>query len=121
MPRLLTLLSLIAPMTAALGCGGPPPANTQFHIAKGSVTTADGKPVSRANMKFVPVEPAVGREDAYLLENGQYTVKLVSGKYKVTAETLPGGPAIPRIYASAATTTLLVDATQDVEVNLQFK
>ena len=107
-------------LVLASGCG-PSAASNKFYDWTGAVTGPDGKPATRLTMKFEPVDPAIGREDVCLLENGRYTSKLMAGKYKVYFAALPGGTAIPRKYTAPSSSTLEIDASKDGEVNFNLK
>jgi hypothetical protein len=107
-------------LVPAIGCE-PPAADHTFYVAKGTVNKADGKPLHRATMKFTPEDPKTGREDLLLIENGQYNIKLMPAKYKVSFEQLPAGAQIPKKYLSPTTSTFELDATRDVEANFELK
>lgn len=111
----LVAVGICAALTCAVsGCGGPTAASLTLKEIKGTVKTADDKPVDRTTMRFTPIDAAVGREDVCLVEKGQFVTKLITGKYKVSFEPLPGGTYIPQKYSTKSTTLELnVDADKE--------
>lgn len=103
---------LVAAAAALAGCGGPTAGPyKEMAEVKGKVTLG-GKPADRLTMNFTPVDAATGREDACAVLNGEYTTKLVTGKYKVWFEAPARGPIVPTRYRSAAGTDLELDTAQ---------
>lgn len=114
---------LAAPVLAALaltGCNGYyGPAQTMCEV-KGKVTY-NGAPVDRVTMTFIPIEPGKGREDVCTVNKGEYTNKVIAGRYKITFEPAQGGTRLPGKLASAAASRLELDATKDGETNFELK
>ncbi len=112
---------LIAGLAALAGCGGPAAApRVSMYEVKGKVTV-NGKPADRLTMTFTPIDPQAGREDVCAVTGGEYTNKLIAGRYKVSFEPATGGTGIPRKYRSPASTDLELDATKDTTADFDLK
>src|SRR5262245_11743482 len=119
MRRLLFPATAMAVLTCS-GCTGYyGPAQTMCDV-KGKVTY-NGSPVDRVTMTLIPVEPGKGREDVCAVNKGEYTSKVIAGKYKVTFESASGGTRLPKQLASAANSKYELDATKDGETNFDLK
>src|SRR5262249_25559858 len=103
------------------GCGGGLGGPTQEMCDVKGKVTVNGRPGDRLTMTFTPIDPAKGREDVCTVNNGDYTTKLMAGKYKVSFEPAAGGSNVPRQYRSPASTTLDIDATRDTEKSFDLK
>jgi hypothetical protein len=110
-----TLLALASSLSlfVSFGCG-PKAAADKMNEAKGKVTS-NGNPVDRVTMTFVPADAKMGREDVCIVNNGEFSTKLVAGKYKVAFEPAQGGTNIPAKYRSADTSGLEIDASHTVD------
>src|SRR5262245_63696109 len=123
MTRRLTLFAALVAGAALLpGCGGGGFVGQSQELVevKGKVTV-QGKSADRVTMTLTPVEPGKGREDVCAVINGEYTTKVIAGKYKVSFEPATGGTRVPQQYRSAATSKLELDATRDNEVSFDLK
>lgn len=103
------------------GCGMT---NTRLKIAElqGKVTL-QGKAVDRVMLTFISVDNPKGEGELCAVEQGSYSIKILSGKYKVIVEPAPGGTSVPSLYRRFETTTLEVDATSSraIEKNLELR
>ena len=70
----------------------------------------DGRPAERLIMNLTPAEKGEGREDKVVIQQGEYRVRLIAGRYKVAFTPAPDGPAVPRQFKNPQTSGLELDA-----------
>ena len=119
-------IRLLIPLLAAAlaGCDSAPPA-AEFVEAKGKVTVG-GKPASKAYVGFVPTG---AQQEVYArVENGEFTAKVMPGKYKVVVEpewkrtaTAQKPSDVPARFMDAGTSKLEADVPKGGASGLEFK
>lgn len=116
---------LLIPLLAALAGCDPAPTAAEFVEAKGKVT-AGGKPVSKAYVGFLPTGP---QQEVYAkVENGEFTAKVMPGKYTVVVEpewkrtaTAQKPSDVPQKFWDAKTSKLGADIPKGGAGGLEFK
>jgi hypothetical protein len=91
-----------------LGCssGGAPSRLGERYVVKGKVTQG-GKPVTKGQVVFTPLEAGKGDEQTGDLNaQGEYVTSLFAAKYKVS---VTGNTAVPAALQSAKSTTLEIE------------
>lgn len=119
-------IRILVPLLAAalIGCDAAPSA-PDFVEAKGKVT-AGGKPVSKAYVGFIPTS---AQQEVYAkVENGEFTAKVMPGKYTIVVEpewkrmaTAAKPSDIPAKYMDAKTSKLEADVPKGGKSDLEFK
>ena len=111
---------LIAFLAAALaGCSGTRAAPDMVEVT-GRVTV-NGKPAEKVVMTLTPATPGEGREDECVVQGGEYRVKLIAAKYKVSFAPRTDGPPVPKPYRSPDTSGLDLDGTRSGSKNFDLK
>ncbi|MDB5308240.1 MAG: hypothetical protein JWO38_2442 [Gemmataceae bacterium] len=107
--RTIAALGLLA-VAGLPGCSGSRPAVDMPEVT-GRVTL-NGRPVDKLIMNLTPFTPGEGREDECLVQNGEYRVRLIAARYKVSFTPGPGGPSVPKQCQTAETSNLELDGTK---------
>jgi hypothetical protein len=101
-----------------LGCSNVRPAPAMTEVT-GRVTI-NGRPAERVIMNLTPMTPGAGREDECVVERGEFRVKVIAARYKVSFTAVPGGPAVPHRYRAPETAQLVLDGTKSEPVNFDL-
>jgi hypothetical protein len=123
-PRGFTRTGLLALFLAVVGCGDSSGVGRTFPV-KGAVTL-DGNPISAGVVQFLPEGGSgSGHSPMAMIKDGTYELTTNGkpgappGDYKVTVSTntpaamTGGGPKVPKLYESAASTRLQVKVSAD--------
>ena len=124
-----TLLICCFLMVTLVGCGGYGGAPPNQVSLKGKVLLPDGKAVPKGTILFEPEDIKIGQEVFSQIQNGNFELNIVPGKYRVAIEPpskrQPGskeGSPIPRMYQEPKTskieTEVLNGTNPDFEVKL---
>jgi hypothetical protein len=100
------------------GCSNARPAPEMTEVS-GRVTI-NGRPAERVIMNLTPVTPGQGREDECVVDHGEYRVKLIAARYKVSFTAVTGGPEVPARYRAPDTSQLVLDGTKSEPVNFDL-
>lgn len=118
MSRRILLAAVFVLGVGVLGCSNSRP-TAEMKEVSGRVTL-NGQPAKKTIMELTPDTPGEGREDKCVVENGEYRVKLIAARYKVSFIQVPGGSRIPARYLSADTSQLVLDGTKAEPANFDL-
>jgi hypothetical protein len=102
-----------------LGCSNARPTAEMLEVT-GRVTV-NGRPVEKMIMNLTPVTPGQGREDECLVERGEFRMKLITARYRVSFTQCPGGPSVPPRYRTPDSSQLILDGTRPDPVRFDLK
>jgi hypothetical protein len=80
----------------------------------------NGRPVEKMIMNLTPLTPGKGREDDCVVVRGEFRVKLIAARYRVSFTQCDGGPVVPVRYRTADSSQLLLDGTRSEPVNFDL-
>jgi len=118
MSRRIFLAAVFLFGVGVLGCSNARP-TAEMKEVSGRVTL-NGQPVKKTIMKLTPDTPGAGREDECIVENGEYRVKLIAARYKVSFIQILGGSHIPARYQSPDTSQFVLDGTKSEPANFDL-
>ncbi|QJW95509.1 hypothetical protein [Frigoriglobus tundricola] len=102
-----------------IGCSGTRP-TAEMNEVTGQVTL-NGQPVAKMIMNLSPVVPGAGREDECVVERGEYRMKVIAARYRVSFTQCPGGPPVPAQYRTPAASQLVLDGTRPETANFELR
>jgi hypothetical protein len=102
-----------------LGCSNVRPAVEMIEIT-GRVTI-NGRPAEKMIMNLTPVTPGEGREDECVVERGEFRMKLIPARYKVSFTQCVGGPSVPTRFRTPDSSQLILDGTRPEPVSFDLK
>ena len=106
-------------LVGLIGCSGTR-TTAEMNEVRGQVTLK-GQPVEKMIMNLSPVVPGQGREDECVVQRGEYRVKVIAARYRVSFTQCPGGPPVPAPYRVPAESQLVLDGTKPETANFELR